>query len=179
MNCKETNTWGSFLFKGNSRGHSTIETSLLMLPFLLVIMAVMEFGWYFFHQHTIQYATREGMRLALVGEVLTDGSGNTLTREESIEQTIRQNASWALNGNDLVIQFGPLGANYSDPNNFSDPNEAPNAGNPADYMRILVSYDHKFFTPLIGKLFNPDCSNNCSVKLKAEATYRNELFYQI
>lgn len=166
----------AWLRRNDQRGHSIIEMSLLMLPFMLVLLAVMEFGWYFFHQHTLQYATREGMRLALVGEVLVDGQGNPLTREQSIDQTIRQNAAWALNENDLLIQFGPLGANYVDPNNFSDPNQAPNAGNPADYMRIRVTYDHQFFTPLLGRLFNPGCNEDCKVTLQAEATYRNELF---
>ena len=46
----------------NQRGNIIVEMSLLLLPFILIIMGVMEFGWYFLHQHTLQYATREGIR---------------------------------------------------------------------------------------------------------------------
>ena len=179
MKNTEATSWLSKIHRANARGHTTIEMSLLMLPFLLLIMGVMEFGWYYFHQHSIQFATREGMRLALVGEVLLDEQGNPLTREQSIDQTIRQNAAWAMDEQSLSIDFGILGSNYfEDPNNFSDPNAAPNAGNPADYMRVRVQYYHHFFNPLIGDLFetNVNCGQEHCVLMEAEATYRNELF---
>lgn len=185
----ETTSWLSKIRPANAKGNTVVEMSLLMLPFLILIMGVMEFGWFYFHQHTIQFATREGMRLALVGEVLPDGEGGELTREESIELIIREKASWALDPNDLNFYQGKIGDNYDDPGSFSDPNEAPSAGNPADYMRIRVTYPHKFFNPFLGSLFPelppaepeeliPDpCAGekNC-VSLIAEATYRNEDF---
>ena len=44
-----------------------------MLPlFLLAAMSVTEFGWYYLHQHVLQYATREGMRVGLLGVTLED-----------------------------------------------------------------------------------------------------------
>ena len=45
----------------------------MTLPiFIILFIGIIEFGWYFFVQHTMQYATREGMRLALVGRTITD-----------------------------------------------------------------------------------------------------------
>ena len=83
---------------GNQRGHTTIEMSFLLLPFLILLLGSMEFGWYYFQQHSLQYATREGMRLALVGDVLLDGE-TTLSRVESIKKEIRDRAAVAMDGN--------------------------------------------------------------------------------
>jgi Flp pilus assembly protein TadG len=179
----ETTSWLSKIHRANAKGHSTVEMSLLMLPFILLILAVMEFGMYYFHQHSIQFATREGMRLALVGEVLLDEQGDPLTRDESIEQMIRQNASWAMDSfNEGVfrVDAGQISGNnyFDDPASFSNPNGAVNAGNPADYMKVRVQYYHKFITPMIGNLFQTDagCGEENCVLMEAFGTYRNELF---
>ena len=78
------------------KGSSAVEFALTLPVFIILVIGIIEFGWYFFVQHTLQYATREGMRLALVGRTLTDGSGNPMTREASIIQTIKEKASLAV-----------------------------------------------------------------------------------
>jgi len=158
--------------KKNQHGHTVVEMSLLLLPFFLLVLGVMEFGWYFFHQHTLQYATREGMRLALVGETLVDENGDPLSRANSIIETIRDKAKVAMNPNHVQIWIFKVGSNYESPMDWED--LAPNAGNPADYMRIKTRYEHKFLVPLIGNFF----PQTDGMTLDAEATYRNELFFE-
>jgi len=158
----------------NQRGNTTVEVSLLLLPFMILMFGIMEFGLYFFHQHTLQHATREGMRLALVGEVLLDENNDPLTREASIIETIREQAALAMDPNDVQIYIYKIGDNYEDPVDWE--NLVANAGKPADYMRIRVEYDHEFLTPLLGDIFT---ENGDPVKLSAEATYRNELFEEV
>lgn len=147
-----------------------IEMGALLLPFLLLLFSVFEFGWYFFHEHTLQYATREGMRMALVGGVVNDENGDPLSREASIVKTIQDNAAWAMDIESGDISIFVVGDNYQNPEGWET--EAPNAGNPADYMRVVVEYDHTFLTPLVG----PIISDSGSIRLKAQGTYRNELF---
>ena len=154
----------------NSRGNVMTEMGLLLLPFRLLLASVFEFGYYYFHEHTLQYATREGMRLALVGGVLNDEQGDPLTREESIIRTIKENASWAMSIDEDDIAIFNVGNNYENPEGWET--AAPNAGNPADYMRVVVDYEHTFLTPFIGKIF----SNEGTASMRAQATYRNELF---
>ena len=155
---------------GNSRGNTMTEIALLLFPFLLLLTSVFEFGWYYFHEHTLEHATREGMRLALVGGITNDEDGDPLTREESIIKTIQKNASWAMSIPAENIAIFKVGNNYENPDGWET--TAPNAGNPADYMRVVVEYKHKFLTPLVGHIFSDDGTAN----MRAQATYRNELY---
>lgn len=173
MNTKTEQTAPSRLIK-NQRGNTTTEMAMMLLPFVILILGVMEFGWYFLHQHTLQYATREGMRLALVGEVLNDENGDPQTRDASIRQVIHEKGELGLMNIDQAddIAIWKAGANDDAGGGLTFEELAPNAGNPADYMRIKVDYEHQFLTPLIGNFF-PDSD---SITLRAEATYRNEDF---
>ena len=173
MNIQQRNAGGIVKVLKKNNGNMMVETAFLMLPFILFLSAIMEFGWYYYHQHTLQYATREGMRMATVGGVLNDQQGDPLTREKSIIQTIQNNASVAMQIPEENIKIFRVGDNYSNPDGWED--AAPNAGNPADYMRVVVFYDHEFFTPLVGKLLTDDNS----VRMQAQGTYRNELFDEV
>jgi len=154
----------------NTRGNTMTEIGLLLFPFLLLLSSVFEFGWYYFHEHTLQHATSEGMRIALVGGVTNDEQGNALSREDTIIKTIQENASWAMTINKEDIAIFKVGNNYENPEGWET--AAPNAGNPADYMRVVVNYDHTFLTPFVGHIFSEDGS----AKMRAQATYRNELY---
>lgn len=154
----------------HNRGQSTVEMSILLLPFLLLVLGVVEFGWYFLHQHTLQFATREGMRLALVGEQLLDENGKVLTREASIIQTVKDQAAEVLDAEQLHVWVYPVTSTYEDPKGWET--QLPVAGESGQYMRVRVRHDHRLLTPLIGGFF-PDRS---SFSMWAEGTYRNEMF---
>lgn len=153
-----------------SRGQSTMEVTLLLLPFLLLVLAVLEFGWFFLHQHTLQYATREGMRLALVGEQLRGQNGDVLTREASIIQTVKDHASHVINPHHIQIWVFQVTSTYEDPDGWET--QLPVAGEPGQYMRVKVRHDHQFLTEMIGGFF----SNKAAFPMWAEGSYRNELF---
>jgi Flp pilus assembly protein TadG len=153
---------------GNKKGAMVVECALVFPLFLLLIFAIIDFGWYFFVQHTLQFATREGTRLALVGGQLTDAQGNTLSREASIVKTITDYASLAVDPGKLNINIFPINNDYSDP---ADWTKETNAGGPGDYMRVRTRYNYKFLTPLIGTYFPGG-----NIQLEAEGTYKNEMF---
>jgi Flp pilus assembly protein TadG len=152
-----------------NRGNTIVEFALTLPIFILLVIGIVEFGYYFFVQHTLQYATREGMRLALVGRQLTDPSGTTLSREASIIKTIQDNVAIAVKPAAVNIYIYPVTSSYQDPSNWNT--APPTAGNPGDYMRVRSTYVHKLFTPLIGTFFTGG-----SIVIRAEGTYRNELF---
>lgn len=133
-------------------------------------MGVVEFGWYFLHQHTLQFATREGMRLALVGSRVQDGQGGLMTREASIILTIKEKASWVMDPEEVNVWIFQVGSTYGDPEDWES--LPPNPGKPAEYMRVRVRYDYDFLVPSIAAFFPAEKP----FTMWAEATYRNELF---
>lgn len=54
------------------RGQSLVEFSLVVPLFLLILVGMMEFGFIFTHDLTLEYATREGAR---AGAALANGGG--------------------------------------------------------------------------------------------------------
>jgi len=148
------------------RGGTMVEFALTLPIFIILVVGIIEFGWCFFVQHTMQYATREGMRLAIVGRTLTDTSGNTMSPVASIIYTIRQEASLAVNPDSVLISIYQVGTNFSDPTNWQN---TQTAGNRGDYMRVRTRVVHTFFTPLIGSFFPGG-----TMTIQAEGTFRNE-----
>jgi Flp pilus assembly protein TadG len=149
------------------RGSSAVEFAMALPFFIILVVGIIEFGWYFFVQHTLQYATREGMRLALVGRTL-GSPGHPMTREASIIQTIKDQASMAVSPGALLISIYPVNNDFSDPANWQ---ATQDAGDPGQYMRVRTLYDHRLFTPLIGAFFSGG-----HIVIQAEGTYRNESF---
>jgi Flp pilus assembly protein TadG len=155
----------------------TIVEFALVFPFLMMLFfAIFDFGMYFFIQHSVQFATREGVRLALVGRTIAnpDGSGTQLDRTASIVQTIKSKAAVAVNPSALQISIFPVDASYADPSGWQTTQDA---GQPGSYMRVRTRYMYRFVTPL--KFLMPLVLNWTppeSFVISAQATYRNELF---
>jgi hypothetical protein len=150
------------------RGATMVEFAMVLPVFVLLLFGIIEFGRYFFVQHTLQFATREGTRLALVGRTLVDADGNPLSRAASIIKEIRDNASLAINPAEISISIFPITAAYSDPDRWE---EMQNAGDPGAFMRVRTRHTYRFFTPLIGNFFTGG-----EDEIQAESTYMNEQF---
>lgn len=152
------------------KGVAAVELALVLPIFFFVVFATIDFGWYFYVKHTIQSATREGTRLALVGVKLKDQNNNEMTREASIITTIQNLSSLAVDKDKLTIYIYPVGSDYSTPVG-SNTTTSVNAGQGGDYMRVQVTYTYNFLTPFIGDLFTGGNS-----VIQANSLYRNELF---
>lgn len=58
----------------SDRGQSLVEFALIVPVFVLILFGMLEFGFVFSHNLTLQYATREGAR---TGALLANGGGLT------------------------------------------------------------------------------------------------------
>ena len=129
-----------------TRGATMIEFAMVVPLFVLLLIGIIDFGRYFFAQHTLQFATREGTRLALVGGTLADDQGNPLNRADSIIKKIKDNASLAIDPSEISISIFPIDPDYSDPDVWDG---QKNAGLPGDYMRVRTRYSYKWLTLLL------------------------------
>ncbi|HEY7728546.1 MAG TPA: TadE family protein [Candidatus Eisenbacteria bacterium] len=154
--------------RGRQHGTAIIEFALVLPLLLTLIFTTIDFGIFFFIQHTVQFATREGARLALVGRTLTDASGSALDREASIVKTIRDKASIAVDPGALEISIFPIDAGFGDP---ADWRTRQDAGSGGTYMRVRTIYSYRFLTPVLSALVPGG-----RIEIRAQATYRNEWF---
>jgi Flp pilus assembly protein TadG len=145
-----------------------MEMALVLPVLLILIFTILDFGIYFFAQHSVQFGTREGARLALVGRILNDEKGNALSREASIVKAIRDNAAVGVDPARLEISIFPVNPDYTDPKDWQ---KTQNAGTPGGYMRVRAVYHYRFVTPLLRSL-----TRDGTMLIQAQATYRNELF---
>jgi hypothetical protein len=58
--------------RGGARGQSLVEFTLIVPVFMVILFGMIEFGFVFSHDLTIEYATREGAR---AGAALSNGGG--------------------------------------------------------------------------------------------------------
>lgn len=152
----------------SNRGIAIIEFAFVF-PFLLILFfCIIDFGIYFLDQHTLQFATREGARIGLVGRQITDGGGNTLSRTASIVQTVKNFAAIAMNPSKVSVSVYPVSAALTDPGGWKGTQDA---GPPGSYMRVRSQFTYKFITPFVAQVMN-----NGQLVIQAEATYKNESF---
>jgi len=81
---------------GAAKGQSTVEFAMVISLFLLVMFAVIDYGWVFFAQLNIQQAVDDGGRFASTGNhstVTSGGTTTTLSRISSIEGYIQNEIS--------------------------------------------------------------------------------------
>ncbi len=159
-------------FCGNESGISAVEVGITLLPFLLTVFGVMEFGWYFLQTHTMNTAVSEGIRIGATGAVLQNPPGTPLSRELSIKKAIIDKAEGIMVIDPAnITMFQVVDADWSDP---TDP-AVLNAGDggAGAFMRVRVTHNHLFFTHLVGGFFG---GGSGSVTLTSEGTYRNENF---
>jgi Flp pilus assembly protein TadG len=157
----------------SGKGATLVEFAMVFPLLMVLIFAVMDFGMYFFVQHSIQYATREGVRLALVGRTVADpGNPSTqLSREASIAQIIKSKASVAVRPAGVSVFIYPVDATFADPSGWQT--ATPDAGLAGSYMRVKTRYTYQLVTPLA--LVGFIVPSKLRV-IEVQATYRNELF---
>jgi hypothetical protein len=150
------------------RGAILMDFAFILTFLFLLMFLIMDFGRYYYVQHTLQFATREGVRLALVGRTIQDENGVPLGRLDSILRTIRSKASAAVRPGDLEISVYPVNEDFSDPRGWESMQDA---GRPGSYMRVRTRYTFQCAMPMVSSLLLGG-----SIHMQTRATYRNELF---
>lgn len=74
---------------GRQRGNTVVEFALIAVVFFTLLTTVLEFGFMFWSNLTMQHAVREGARYAITGRVDEDPAP-TKTRYGAVLQRIRE-----------------------------------------------------------------------------------------
>ncbi len=76
-----------------SRGNTMIESALILIPFLTILFAIIDFNIFLFVRTTMQHAVREGVRYAVTYQTMTG-----LGHDASIKSVVQAQSMGFLNG---------------------------------------------------------------------------------
>lgn len=109
----------------NEKGQSLVEFALVVPLVILILMAIIEFGFMFNAYITISNASREGARLGALG------SNDTAVVTRVVDTSV------ALDPGKINVTITP--ANRSR----------------GDMIRVQVNYDYVLITPIISSVLSP------------------------
>ena len=133
--------------KGKSEdGQAMVEFALVLPVFLLILCGIIDFGWLFYNQLSLNNACREGARYAVVN---TAEDANTQAIINHIGNTTT--TVFANDGVDIKIE-------YSSPND-------PTAGDITVSMEAEIS----FFTPVLSTVLGKEKTITSTVIMKVES----------
>ena len=137
-----------FRSKKNKRedGQAMVEFALVLPIFLLILCGIIDFGWLFYNQLSLNNACREGARYAVVNTA--DGS-NTQAIINHINNSIT--TVFANDGVSIEIE-------YSSPAD-------PTAGD----ITVSMEADISFFTPVLSTVFGKEKTITSTVIMKVES----------
>ncbi len=132
--------------KKNEDGQAMVEFALILPIFLLILCGIIDFGWLFYNQLSLNNACREGARYAVVN---TADGANTQAIINHIENTTT--TVFANDGVDIKIE-------YSSPAD-------PTAGDITVSMEAEIS----FFTPVLSTVLGKEKTITSTVIMKVES----------
>ena len=127
-------------------GQAMVEFALILPVFLLILCGIIDFGWIFYNQLSLNNACREGARYAVVN-----------TAEGSDTQAIRNHIEnlttnvFANDGVDISIEYTSLGA--------------PENGD----IKVTLEADIPFFTPVLSTFLGKEKTITSTVIMKVES----------
>jgi hypothetical protein len=147
--------------KANDSGQTLVEVAISMALFLLMVLAIVDFGYIISTKVTLQNAVRQAGRYAITGQCMMGSNGScSLTRYNSIVQVLEGTSLGLVNINEITISCKDQGGGCPGP-----------AGGPGDIVTIKVAYPYQFLTGPIGTFFPGH-----SLTLNVSSAFTNEPF---
>lgn len=127
-------------------GQSMVEFALILPIFLLILCGIIDFGWLFYNQLSLNNACREGARYAVVN---TADNADTQAIINHIENTTT--TVFANDGIDITVA-------YSAP---ADPTSGD--------ITVSLEADISFFTPVLSTILGKEKTITSTVIMKVES----------
>lgn len=83
---------------GEERGASAVEFALVSIPLMLVLVGLMQYGWYFFVSQTASGAASTVARRLVVGDCWVGNEAQTLAQQQSVQVTSLTKSPASLSG---------------------------------------------------------------------------------
>ena len=155
------------------KGSVAVETAMIMLPFLTILMAMLETGYMYFLAIVIEGATSEAARQVKTGAVQKAGAPITAFRQNLCDNMFR------------LVSCDELQVDVRNFSQFSGSNPPPLAGDgtgnsfapggAGDIVVVRVAYRVNFVTPFLGQILSAGGGDGTRLLVSSSA-FRNEPF---
>ena len=134
--------------KKNKRedGQAMVEFALILPIFILILCGIIDFGWLFYNQLSLNNACREGARYAVVNTGDTADTQAIINHIENTTTTV-----FANDGVDIYVS-------YTAPND-------PTSGD----ITVTMEADISFFTPVLSTVLGKEKTITSTVIMKVES----------
>lgn len=127
-------------------GQSMVEFALILPIFLLILCGIIDFGWLFYNQLSLNNACREGARYAVVHTAENADTQAIINHIENLSTNV-----FANDGVDITVT-------YSAP---SDPTSGD--------ITVSMEADISFFTPVLSTVLGKEKTIESTVIMKVES----------
>jgi Flp pilus assembly pilin Flp len=145
----------------DNSGAVAVEFAMLMIPFLTILMAMIETGYMLFVSILMEGATSDAARQVRTGNVQ-----RAQAPLASFQETLCDGMFGIVNCDDLTFEVKGFGNTDNSAGGF-----APGAA--GDIIVVSVSFQFSFITPFLADLLR---GGNGSVLLVSSSAFRNEPF---
>ncbi len=119
------------------RGNAMVEASLVLLPFMALVLGITEYSMALFVRTTMQHSVREGARYAVTFRTMTG-----MCQDASIKEIVRQNSMGFLKPADLT---NSVVIRYYRPDTMA----TTNLNSPNNLVEVSVeNYQWRWIAPL-------------------------------
>ena len=159
--------------KRDRSASAAVEFALLLIPFLTLLMAMLETGYFYFIAILLEGATAEAGR-----QIRTGNIQQSAAPLEAFKEALCENMFTVVSCDGLQVDV----RNFTNFSTANPPKIEDNNGNgtftpgaAGDIVVARVIYEVQFMTPFLGQILN-DTGNSATRLLISSAAFRNEPF---
>ena len=127
-------------------GQAMVEFALILPIFLLILCGIIDFGWLFYNQLSLNNACREGARYAVVHTAENADTQSIINHIENMSTTV-----FANDAVDITVE-------YTSP---ADPTSGD--------VKVSIQADISFFTPVLSSVLGKEKTITSTVIMKVES----------
>ena len=153
-------------YKNKTDGATAIEFGLLMLPFFILVMGIIEISMYYASGIGLEGAALGASRVIRTGQAQQSGDPETVFRDALCDEVGVLLSCDDITYETIVVSGGFSSALTAPPDFDEDGNLIPagfNAGQSDDVVLIRLGYRHDFLFPFLGALLEDGENTNSSV----------------
>jgi len=137
----------------NNTGQAVVEFSLVAILFFFMLLSIVDMGYMFYVNFTMQHAVREGTRYAITGQ-----SNLGTDRRSALIQKIKNSSNGLYDKNlhspknPTIKVISPSNVTFSNYTSGTVQNGDP--GKPDDVIVVSLTYTCPLITPVLKPFFN-------------------------